>query len=176
MSEATTTTASRRIRSTSDRDLAARHDSEPYENVCTGERHSVAEHQLLLRTEKPSSMHAYEFAPRVECIPSRDPKPYGRMVPHASRLTQRYTEAGPGLVYDPRPEYARVEQNPILAYLREAMGRYPGLVLAAVAEEQLYSIREARMFGAQATYGFDATPDDIEGAHAVLKRIMGVFG
>jgi len=179
MSEATTTTAPRRIRSTSDRDLAARHDAEPFE--FDGRRSEIITPAM--------EAHGWRFAPRVECIPSRylvllGPKggqwrewrgiaaDWDDAIAKAEAANPDWEAHTAGLdVENPRPE-----QNPILAYLREAMGRYPGLVLAAVAEEQLYSIREARMFGAQATYGFDATPDDIEGAYAVLKHIVGVYG
>ena len=78
--------------------------------------------------------------------------------------------------HDPRPEYDHVqhnEPNPILLYLREAMTRpgSEGLVLAYVAEEQLYSIREAEQFGAMATYGFDVTLQQLAHARLVLKRL-----
>lgn len=71
-------------------------------------------------------------------------------------------------------EGSTTEVNPILNYVREAIKRWnsPALSLPAVAEEQMYSIREAEVYGAQATYGFDATKEQIRHARSVFSLIL----
>lgn len=119
---------------------------------------------------------------------NHDPHPWAVYVwPHPPRInaSMRYAtkdeterQAFGSYVHGfyPRPEFDHVqhnEPNPILVYLRDAMTRpgSEGLVLAYVAEEQLYSIREAEQFGAVAAYGFPATREHVAHARRVLERL-----
>jgi len=177
----------RRIRSTTDEELAARHDKMPYVTEF-GDRSSLPREVIR------GFVRANYLSPRVECIPSRDSRPWtlvdewagfilerhaseeavelaiGRtpdymlVDPERSRLTARF---------DPRPEFARPETNTVLGELRRApiddrvywVKHYLDALGADVSAPEL--VREVVR---------RASTEDREDARLILSRWMGAFG
>lgn len=97
------------MRSQTDEQLAARWDDAPWE---------LPETKGRARTRRAA---AYEFAPRIECIPSRDPLPYvdpatGNQLDAGAAQTERYY--GRVMEWAPRPEFARPPVNLVLVHFR----------------------------------------------------------
>lgn len=159
------------IRSTTDEMLAARHDPEPYVRTYNGvdPKRITAQHASYTPSRYENGFGEIvvtHFAPRVECIPSRDPEPV--------RYVRGFSRQGGGIgldmlhrfphlyVFDPRPEYTRPEPNPILVAFREPK--------AATIWHFIASLDEP------AVWWPNATPADIEDARKVLTRLVEVFG
>jgi len=113
------------FRSQTDEQLAARWDTEPWRDLSTGNRAAKPPSPILAIVGK------WEFAPRVECIPSRDPEPFvrtyngtepKRVTPeYASQTKRRYENSFGEIVvtqWHPRPEYARPPVNRVLTKAR----------------------------------------------------------
>lgn len=169
-------TEKHRIRSTSDADLAARHDKEPY--TCVG--------RLYLRSatgeEWPEDYRI--FAPRVECIPSRDPYPYVEVAPGIGNTGRRYVSreqaSSINMTFRPRPAYARPEPNPILVAFRATLDhpfkwmRHPSNWLGALDDEVLPDGTEHCWHHRQIIES-EATPAQIDDARKVLTRFVNVY-
>jgi hypothetical protein len=171
------------VRSTTDEMLAARFDPEPYES--NGRRFSREVYLAMSPAERKVST---VYLPRVECIPSRDPMPWRvevidredmdlRDARNSTRLTDPawvtfWDASTERLVFDPRPEYARPEPNPILVAFRSRL-RYQHSMGVTTTAWGLASIwlRDLYFYS-----GDKATPAQIEDARKVLTRLVSVYG
>lgn len=151
------------FRSQTDEQLAARWDDAPF----------ITD---FGRTNMPIGPR--EYAPRVECIPSRDRDPFVRTyngafarhvsAEYAAQTPRRYTNGFNEIVvtrYSPRPEFARPPVNPILVDFREHLG------VATLWLEWLdggFVLEPDGNLDALA----ESTPAEIEHARKVLTRLV----
>lgn len=99
------------FRSLTDEQLAAKHDKRAWRGANGWRFLGMPE------ADEPGVKWPVVFAPRVECIPSRDPRPWHGMTGHGHWY--RSAHRVQGQTFDPRPEYARPPVNRVLAQLRE---------------------------------------------------------
>lgn len=134
------------FRSQTDEQLAARWDDEPWVNSAGGQR---ANEQIN---------EWYEFAPRIECIPSRDPKPYGCDEGHGECHRSRIPN--PGFSWAPRPEFARPPVNGILVAFRHPRAATIWQFLAGLNQPEIWWP--------------EMTPVEIVHARKVLERLANL--
>lgn len=149
------------MRSMSDEQMLAKYgyDKEPWVSWSfkSGDEFRLSEEP----TNRPS-----RFAPRPQCIPSRDHMPWV-----FNYSGNRYSHIDPLLDKDwsfsPRAEFARPEVNPILTELRNLLVRFPDYPFAlhvANVIEDMETIDGLHY----------ATPDQVESALKVLTPLAAV--
>jgi hypothetical protein len=152
------------FRSQTDEQLAAKWDPYPWLDKQTKSRYSYPGARI-------SSNKPWTFAPRVECIPSRDPLPYVDNELPSLRLPVGNLGMSH---FDPRPEYARPPVNRVLVEVRGALANPP-------TERKLYRSSVIALYLrwlSQVDYDNaaddPATSDEIEHARKVLTRLAAL--
>lgn len=158
------------IRSMSDEQLAARHDLEPW----------LGPNGVRMIFIHPASDKAlsgdWTFAPRVECIPSRDPLPFltglgGRCAGPSFRF---FNATAPGY-FSPRREFRRPPVNPILSAFRDLPEI--DVWLWAFASYDAFGGRVIWNDPASDFHAFTiATSEQVADARKVLERFARVAG
>lgn len=132
--------------------LAARFDPEPWVDP-DGTRHATGGWSST-------------YAPSPDFIPTRDPEPW---VSWGVRYAARQNA---GCYFDPRPEYARSELNPILAEFRRA--NEARIVKAYPTSAHLAVVWADGLGRGSTILTNNATPAQIEDARKVLTRLAAL--
>lgn len=137
------------FRSQTDEQLAARWDSSPWDLMGARFRGGIPE-------------LGYVFAPRVECIPSRDPRPFRDTITWTRYAAQNGAVWPFNWAFAPRPEFARPPVNMFLSSLRRVLSD-GAITPQKVVEMYLETLDD-----------HPATRDDVKHARKVLTRLAAL--
>lgn len=152
-------------RSMSDEQMLAKYgyDKEPWQNVRNGERFATREAGAGLDLT---------FAPRPECIPAPDPKPWttqpwgtGNRFARQSSVTSWHYSPRPWGYFTPDPEFARPDVNPILSAFRDDHQGF-----AVKLKNYIWMLERSYLYPVQ---GY--TREQVDSALVVLERLARVI-